>query len=103
MKFQITNQKMESKSCSVIKVDFHDNGNFSVIGPKENNVIETNDTLNEPNAEVINADDTKPLGDIMTEPNDDENTIEIDEIFEDCDEKKNLADDKNDIIDFCNH
>ena len=62
---------MESKSCSVIEVNYDENGNMSVVGPKENNVI--NDTLNEPNAEVINADDTKvinkPNDDMMTEPN----------------------------------
>ena len=65
---------METKSCSVIEVNYDENGNMSVIGPKENNVI--NDTLNEPNAEVINADDTKvkPNDDMMTEPNDDEIT-----------------------------
>ena len=59
---------METKSCSVIEVNYDENGNMSVIDPKENNVI--NDTLNEPNAEVINADDTKvkPNDDMMAEP-----------------------------------
>ena len=56
---------MKSKSCSVIKVDYDENGNISVIGPKFDKVIDN--VINENNSEnmvneVINesdvADDT---------------------------------------------